>query len=259
MSKNRFKYFVESSPSAPPALPLTHVTDAYRFENARLSDELQPRTCKVFGESLLYLFYGRPSYRVHPDEESSGLEHYLPVCLLFKNKNLPAPKRIFPFDTGAFAAGRYSSAMHRDMDLQGFCLEADLSTPGRVISLFFGSVEDYYFMRPIPSSRLPVTQFEARSYAALVASQLRSNTDDRGSAVEVQFDTPLSVSRYVEAIVAPGPLLDDAQVQDFLKKNNIEPLPYEQLGRQRPSDFVSDIFRICREYYRRKKLLPFTP
>ena len=81
--KTRFKNFVQAVPPAQPLLPLTHLTDAYRFEKAHQTDELQPRDCKVFGEPLLYLFYGRPSYRVHPDEQPSGLAHYLPVCVTF--------------------------------------------------------------------------------------------------------------------------------------------------------------------------------
>jgi hypothetical protein len=259
VSKDRFRNFVQGAPPAQPHLPLTHLTDAYRFENARLSDELQPRGCKVFGEPLLYLFYGRPSYRVHPDEQASGLEHYLPVCLLFKNEGMPPPKRVFPFDSGAFAAGRYADAVHRDMALEDFCLEADPNTPGRVISLFFGSVEAYCLANPVTGVPLPVTEFEARSYAALVASQLRSNTDDRGSAIELQIDASLRLSAYAEAVVAPGPLLDDPDVRAFLEAHGIERLPYEQLGRQRPSDFVSDLFRICREYYRRRGLLPSVP
>ena len=148
MPKDRLKRLVRAAPSAEPLLPLTHLTDAYRFENARLSDELQPRGCKVFGEPLLYLFYGRPSYRVHADEEPSGLEHYLPVCILFRNCDVPSPKRVFPFDSGAFAAGRYGDAMHRDMELEDFCLEAHPSTPGRIISLFFGSIEAYLSSEP---------------------------------------------------------------------------------------------------------------
>ena len=160
---------------------------------------------------------------------------------------MPLPKRVFPFDSGAFAAGRYADAVHRDMVLEDFCLEADPNTPGRVISLFFGSVEAYCLANPTSGAPLPVTEFEAQSYAALVASQLRSNTDDRGSAIELQIDVPLNLSTCAEAVVAPGPLLDDPKIRAFLEAHGIERLPYEQLGRQRPSDFVSDLFRICRE------------
>jgi hypothetical protein len=259
MPKGRFKRFVQTVEPAEPSLPLTHLTDAYRFEETRLSDGLQPRVCKVFGEPLLYLFYGRPSYRVHLDEEPTGLDHYLPVCILFRNASMPSPKRIFPFDSGAFYKGLYSNAVHRDMGLDDFSLEAHPSTPGRIVSLFFGSVEAYFLASPTPVSTLPVTEFEARSYAALIASQLRSNTDDRGSAIELQIDVEVRLSDCAEAVVAPGPLLDSPDIKRFLHAHGIEPLPYEQLGRQRPADFVSNLFRICREYYVRRGLLTKAP
>ena len=238
---------------------MTHLTDAYRFVDAHLSNELQPRAYKVFGEPLIYLFYGRPSYRVHATEEPSSLRHYLPVCILFRNDGMPAPTRVFPFDSGAFCAGHYAGAVHCDMELEDFGLEAHPSTPGRVISLFFGSVEAYYLASPAADASPPTTQFEAQSYAALIASQVRSNTDDRGSAIEIQTRVPLRLSACAEAVVAPGPLLDDPDIRTFLQRHAIQPLPYDQLGRQRPSDFVSDIFRICREYYRSRGLLPSAP
>ena len=256
MPKDRFRRLVNSAVPAVPPLPLTHVTDAYYFEDARLVDELRPSDCKVFGEPLLYLFYGRPSYRVNPDEEPSGLGHYLPVCILLRAGGMAAPKRVFPFDSGAFAAGRYKAAMHRAMKLDDFSLETDPNTPGRVITLFFGSVEDYFIANPTTHPSLPATQFEAQSYAALIQSKLPSAIDDRGSAIELQMDVPVRLSTFAEAVVAPGPILDVLDVMAFLNAHGIEPIPYDQLGRQRPSDLVSNIFHICRDYYRRRGLLP---
>jgi hypothetical protein len=144
MPKNRFGKLISQQKVAKPPLPLVHSTDVYRFRNALDDGELQPRACTVFvGEPLLYFFYGRPSYRVSSDQDAASLDHYLPVCLLFRSGSITPIKRVFPFDSGGFAKALYADAMHVDMKLEDFLLESDPETPGRVISLFFESVEQY--------------------------------------------------------------------------------------------------------------------
>ena len=220
------------------------------------SGSLVPREDKVFRpDHLVYFFYGRPSYRVHMDEHPSGLSHYLPVCIIFRPTGLPTPKRVFPFDTGAFHAGLYSNAMHQDMSIADFGLDPDLTSAGKLVSLFFESAKDYLEAKPRTSVPIASTDFEAHSFHALIAQQTRSNADDRVSAVELQFDCPISLASHAQAIVAPGPLLDSPIVKASLARMTIEPLPYEQLGRHRPSDHVAGLFQICFEYYRRSGIL----
>jgi len=113
MPRQRLKRLINSQQAATPILPLLHTTDVYRFTNVLEDGQLEPRACPVFkGEPLLYFFYGRPSYRANPKEEATGLDHYLPVCLLFRAQNVTPIKRIFPFDSGGFDAQLYSDADH---------------------------------------------------------------------------------------------------------------------------------------------------
>jgi len=137
MARQRLRRLVGRQPAAAPRLPLVHTTDSYRFLNAFEDGELMPKACNVFaGEPLLYFFYGRPSYRVNSNEPPTSLDHYLPVCMLFRAESVQPIKRIFPFDSGACDNELYDNALHRDMNLEDFGLEPSPDTPGRVISFF---------------------------------------------------------------------------------------------------------------------------
>jgi hypothetical protein len=102
------------------------------------------------------------------------LDHYLPVCLLFRAGTVNPIKRIFPFDSGGFHNDLYADALHRDMNLGDFGLESNIDTPGRVISLFFETPEAYLKARSVPVADLDPSELEARSYLALISLHIAS-------------------------------------------------------------------------------------
>lgn len=257
MARQRLRQLVARQAVAKPLLPSVHTTDVYRFVNALQDGELSPpRPCNVFvGEPLIYFFYGRPSYRVNSDEPPSSLDHYLPVCLLFRAASIHPIKRVFPFDSGGFHNDFYADAMHRDMGLEDFGIEPTPNTPGRVISLFFGSVELYLKATPVGSLDLDPSELEAISYHALISQRLSNSADNRVSGIEIQLEGKLALNKNVEAVILPGPMADSVTVKAKLDNFGIVPLPYPQIARQRPSEYVTKIFDICYEYYRRMKLL----
>jgi len=253
--KTRFRDLIRTQREASPELPLVHSTDAYRFVDIMDSDSLTPQSCRIFGQPLLYCFYGRPAYRANLDEAPSGLGHYLPVCVLFKAPKGCTPRRVFPFDSGAFKSGYYEEAIHRAMSVDDFGLDADPHTPGRVISLFFGSVGAYLNTQPSNALEVDFTQFEARAYHALITKQTKSNADDRVCAIEVQLDESVSLQSAAQAIIGPGPLLECAPVKNYISRLGIDALPYDQLGRARPGEYATELVRLCREYYKRSGLM----
>ena len=257
MPRQRLRKLISKQPEAAPRLPLTHTTDVYRFVNALEDGMLVPPGCTVFkGEPLLYFFYGRPSYRVNSDEAPTSLDHYLPICFLFRNTAVTPIKRIFPFDSGAFSKKLYDDALHRGMHVEDFGLDPDPATPGRIISLFFGSVDSYLRARALPSLNLDPAELEAASYHALVSQRLSNSADNRASGVELQFEGNLKLDGNVEAVIGPGPLLEGPAVKSKLKAANVAVLPYPQIDRQKPSEYVTKIFDVCYEYYRQIHLLP---
>jgi hypothetical protein len=256
MARRRLRNLVARQPNAIPRLPLVHTTDVYRVVNAMEDGYLDPPPCDLFvGEPLLYLFYGRPSYRVNSKEEATSLQHYLPICLIFRTGTIAPIKRIFPFDSGAYRKDLYRDALHHAMDLEDFLLEEDHGTPGRVIPLFFGAVQAYLDATPHASVSLDRTELEAISYHALISQRLSNSIDNRVSGIELQFEGRLDINGAVEAIVLPDTLAESRDFAVALRKMDIVPLPYSQRDRMRPSEYVTTIFDVCYAYYKKIGLI----
>jgi hypothetical protein len=141
------------------------------------------------------------------------------------------------------------------MSLGDFGLEADITTPGRIISLFFGTTESYLKARPANPPSLDATELEAKSYFALISQRLSNSMDNRVSGIEIQFEGPLNIDGAVEAVILPDTLNDSPTIRENLARANIVALPYSQIDRQRPSEYVTKLFELCYEYYKRSGLL----
>ena len=142
------------------------------------------------------------------------------------------------------------------MKLGDFSLEVDKSTPGKVIGLFFGYAEAYLKAQPQPVETIDPIEMEASSYNALISSREGNSIDSRGSGIELQTAEPIDMSEYVEAAILPSRFLDDGATSDNLRRLGIKPLPYNVIGRARPSEHTSAIVDICYRYYISEKFFP---
>lgn len=254
--RDRFRKLIAAQKEAKPRLPLVHTTDGYTLINVLDDERLVPSVCDVFiGEPLLYFFYGRPSYRVNTEEAATSLDFYLPVCLIFNAASVTPIKRIFPFDSGGFGKKLYRDALHDKMKLDDFGLEPDPSTPGKVVSLFFGSSDSYLAAKANQAAQFDPGEPEAVAYQALISQRLGSNVDNRSAGIEIQYEGNIELGRNIEAIVLPSTLLDSDSIKNKLLALKITPLPYNQIDRQKPSEYVTKIFDLCFEYYKRKGLV----
>lgn len=250
VGRTRFRQLVTEALEAEPALPLVHGSDAFKFLNALEDGELKPRSCDVFtGESLLYFFYGRPSYRANADAEPTSLAHYLPILFILKTDLAGLIRRIFPFDSGAFSRGFYSTHVHYDMTIGDFGLDVGSSTPGKLISAFFGDPVAYLRAEPNASLDVPPEQVEAISYRSIIAARDANSLDSRGAAIELQTASPVSLTNQVQAVILPAPFVDKGTTGAKLKALGIQPIPYMVHGRTRPSEYVTTITDLCYRYY----------
>ncbi|SEK00155.1 hypothetical protein SAMN05518849_1256 [Sphingobium sp. AP50] len=88
------------------------------------SETLDPVPCPVFNkEPLIYFFYGRPAYRASAQIQSNGLDAYAPICIIMK-PDAADPRRIFPFDSGAFHHHLLADFTHHRMMKEDFELDA---------------------------------------------------------------------------------------------------------------------------------------
>lgn len=247
--RKRFNDLVAGHAESQPRLPLVHTTDAYLFANAADSGQLKPRRDDVFkGENLIYLFYGRPAYRANSRQGPGALSHYLPLCLIFSKDTPLEIKRVFPFDSGAFADGLYGPFIHHAMSLEDFSLHVDPSSPGRLISMYYNSVDSYLNATPDRSPGVGPSDFEALSYKALISDSSANSRDDRISGIEIQTNHTIPLE-FVEAIVLPNSYAEDYHFKAILEKFKIAPLPYRQHERAGPSEYTTTIYDIVRSYY----------
>ncbi len=250
-----FRKFVNQNSPAAGELPLTHVTDGLGFRGMLDTGALRPEPCSVFNEEpLLYLFYGRPAYRVNSQRLSSAIDAYAPVCFILRPNCIAAPKRVFPFDSGAFHGERFIEAMHLKMLLEDFALDPDLQAPLKLIGLFFGDRDRYYRNLPLQDVTIPPLSFEALSYHILITSRHENAFDERISAIELQAHTSLDLSTAAEAVVLPDAFATD-DVMQRLSALRITMLPYDYIPRLRPESYTGAIYTIVRDYYRRRGYL----
>lgn len=254
--RDRLRRFFDGVVPAGPRLPLIHSTDVFALGNM-LDDGgiISPQPCGVFEpERLTYMFYGRAAYRPNIDEQPTNLDHYFPVCLIFKPSASIGIKRIFPFDSGAFRRDFYRSYLHKNMRLGDFLLQADPDTPGQVVTRFFTDNANYIMGRQALSDPIDSAQAEALSYAALTAPQGANAVDSRGGGIEVQTSDDIDIADSVEAIILPSSQARSA-IGQTLRAAGIEIIPYRTLGRMRPNEFAGTVSEKCVDYLCRKELI----
>jgi hypothetical protein len=231
-----------------PSLPSVYATTAYEFRDLIESGVISPKIDRVFGEAAVWTFYGRPAFR---NTNALAALHMHPVAVIFRPNVADACVRIFPFDTGAFASGRYSS-IHPDMTLNAF--ECPPDAAGKIVSVYFGGNEDYLLSSPrVDAHRslreLGTLNFEAEAYALLLS---RHDVP----TIEMQFHVSIPINDdTTEAIIFPEPLLEDDVVKSFFGKHSIAALPYPTISSQSPALYQFAIVERLIAFYRERGYL----
>jgi hypothetical protein len=154
----------------------------------------------------------------------------------------------------AFCRDFYKAYLHKNMRLGDFLLEADAETPGRVVRRFFSDNTNYVVGRQALSEPIDPSQFEAKSYEALIASEGANALDSRGGGIEIQTDEPLELARNVEEAIIPSSQAR-SRIGKQLQNAGVEVIPYRLLGRMRPNEFTGTIYERCVDYLCRKELV----
>ena len=80
-----FNSIIENTEATSKLMPSTHTCDAFSFRDIMSSASINVSDCKVFkGENLLYLFYGRPSYKLSNPADTNSYTCNLPICFLIR-------------------------------------------------------------------------------------------------------------------------------------------------------------------------------
>ncbi|WP_141400360.1 hypothetical protein [Magnetospirillum sp. 15-1] len=247
-----FSSAISALPVGPDPLPLTHLTDYQRSLAILQSGEISaPTPCPVFNENLVYAFYGRPAYRVNfSNTDAYTSVSYAPICFIFKPETASA-KRVFPFDSGGFSL--YRASLHHIDKVDDFLL-SDQSCAQRLVGMFYGTNLSYYDIRPLSWLTFGALEVDVQNYYNLITGAAHGG-DDRNSAIEFQFDAPLSLSGNLLAVIIPHQLAQDAAVAGILSKLNALPIPYKLPGRYRPVEFLMQFRGLVEDFYRRSGYL----
>ena len=114
--------YIDDCPSnLPPLLPLVHITDVAAARTILGEKMLKTKVCRHYSsllkadEQLLYLSYGRPSYRGRSHEKTTGQALRKPIAFILKPAAFVANvRRVSPFDSGAYFCGKLEDWIDRD-------------------------------------------------------------------------------------------------------------------------------------------------
>jgi hypothetical protein len=254
----RLNKFVARHAPVDGLLPLVHITRAYAFDAILDGDSLEPSVCDVFKDKILYLFYGRPAYRAK-EGNNARLEFEWPIVFVFDAEKVSEIKRIFPFDTGAFAQQLYSDFFDKESQFMDFALTPSLETARKFVGTFYQDNNEYYQGETRKNVDIPLRQFEAQGIYELArlpgvqSSKLQGKTrDERSSALEVQVAQAISLKDALIALVLPEPYLDDKDIQEALIRWNVKEVhTYATLHNMSGEAWVGEIYSIIHRLYKR--------
>ncbi|WP_293679006.1 hypothetical protein [uncultured Phenylobacterium sp.] len=237
-------------------MPLTHITKGVTAEDIIRADKIETQPCNVFDQSLAYLFYGRPAYRIS-EEGSVKFEAACPYCFIFRPNLIKHSRAIFAFDTGAYSKRMYAHHVTDEMRLEDFNLGSDQWAPNHLIHATFGSMDPYLKgdtrQIPAPDQISEDWDFHARAYLNLVTSPGRNEPDDRVCSVEVIFDKDVPLVGDLQAIVVPHTLWTDQRRAPWLEKLNNRSViikTYEFIPGRNPEHYHTLLETEVRDLYR---------
>lgn len=196
-------------------LPLVHSTKAFHLRSLQDNNTLIAHDCDVFeGEKLNYFFMGRPAYKTETEEAESAYWEF-PCCFIFEFAAIGDIRRIFPFDSGAFARERYPNYL-KMMKPEAFEVSSVADAPGRIIGAFFGSPRRYFDMKAVgeddfhANHLLKPMDMEIKALHRLSLEKSATSFDDRRLTIEVQSgsDVDLTVTQPL-AVIAPSEFFED--------------------------------------------------
>ena len=238
-----------------PLLPLIHKADCKEREgqtNITALDYFEtgvidPVPCDVFGEDLVYTFVGRPSFR----------ELNIPACFIIKPVE-ELIQNIFVFDSGAYYANYYSKVVDNKLDINLFRIPANEEMIKKFITLYYGDNTYYYFgIGKNTESQEIKNSVEEFDYLMLVrvVEFLKAEFDTRCRTLENILRTPISLEKYLMAVIVPNSMLKNKSFCSFQKTfgKNIDIIFYDDdFGQMGATKCNRQIDRALIKYYLEK-------
>jgi hypothetical protein len=230
------------------SLPFTHATTFDALEQILDGGFVQPNACGVFGERLVYLFYGRFAYRIEMEENLNRLSNDGPVALIFDGatiRNLSL-RRVFPFDSGGY--GQFYQNALGQLHISDYQL-SDLVHADRIICFCWSKSKAAYFwfdtdrLRAINS--IPATKRHWRMYLGVLHGLANRDGDDRRGTIEVSSEHPIPVNQStLIGMVIPRKFYSHEKII-ALQKAGVRVKAYPHFANRPNEQFGSIRERVC--------------
>ena len=215
------EYINNFSPSLP-HMPLFHTCGIMSFEKILSDGRLSKSPCGVYKEMILYLFYGKPAYRIRFFDSTEILALLQPICVIIDPSEIDKITGILPFDSGAFYAGLYKGYFPTTMAISEFDIDPSVTDAAKYISAIFGSNEYYFEGR---SADIDINAFcpSATVMKALCRKAYAEETkDDRDSSIEIRTNCEIKMNnnKNIKAVIMPRSYAQYEFVKTWLRNND---------------------------------------
>jgi hypothetical protein len=234
-----------------PMPALVHTTYAKNIYDIAEHMKLRVFDCNVFhGEKLCYLFIGRPAYKWSSESEASYWQ--CPLVFVLNGISTLKPKRIYPFDSGAFVKRIFPEYITL-FPIEHFNLGSDMSLVNSIIGIFYGDSLSY--MKGGSKSETMISEHvmltprhqEIQALIRLYNDRTSGNIDDRSRAIEVQFDSDISlVDNELIGIIYPDAYESDKELMGALSILNCQLKSYH-IYPLRVENYYQAIYEHARE------------
>lgn len=228
MQSKLAKYICDSlSKPSLKIMPFFHNVDSLKIRDIIETGALKTKKCPVFNEPLVYLFYGRPAYKLTNENGNWSDEFHTPISFILSSNSSINIKRIYPFDTGAFTAGFYENHVPKEFSIDNFLLGTSHEVPRMLIEIFFENNENYFLGKPTFSEHPKFLEYEVKAFLNIIKAKGQSPFDDRAYTIEYQLASDMEIKGNILAVVAPSEAFDDPLVYDkVVGEWNAIPLNY---------------------------------
>lgn len=245
-------------------LPLVHVAPVGTAAEIVDSKQFETRPCKVFKKNLVYFFVLRPAYKKSDGQDKSDQINRFPFVFIVSKGAVSDPHHVYPFDTGAAAAGLFAEQADPWVMLEDYELLPNHTAAEAHINWAFSDLQDYFdgSVKNNLVEKEPRYQDAVRSYydIARMAAHGHNKPDKRSSAVEIASSKNIPLKGQVLLAILPRQFVEDQDDTNDGFINKLESLQieyetYEWHPNSAPDDFQDEISQIALSFYKRKGII----
>lgn len=248
MGKNILMKFVDDNYimcRRPYVLPMFHSCEGYLGIRVFKDGVLKVQKCKVFDKDLLYFFYGKPAYPVADKFSKKRTDdYYCPICFI-ANPEKVSIYQVYPFDTGAFKAEKFSDFLPRGIELDNYLIDGDIKAIQSYISVMFDNNDNYIDGKCVQSE---YDLAEINSLIHMLNANGAFDIDERANTVEVISSNNLDIKDVIECVIIPNSIMRERYVKDFITRHNIKYKTYRFRTLTKPERYYEAIFQLAMEH-----------